>query len=53
LAAEGDHRDDRMLAGLRLAQSNGDAETSARAQDAAAGRGRGDATDPRALRSLG
>jgi NADH-quinone oxidoreductase subunit E len=40
LAAEGDHRDDRMLAGLRLAQSNGDAETSARAQDAAAGRGR-------------
>ena len=40
LTAEGDHRDDRMLAGLRLAQSNGDAEATAQAQAAAAGRGR-------------
>ena len=39
LTAEGDHRDDRMLAGLRLAQSNGDADATAQAQAAAAGRG--------------
>jgi NADH-quinone oxidoreductase subunit E len=39
LTAEGDHRDDRMLAGLKLAKSNGDAETAARAQASAAGRG--------------
>lgn len=37
LAGDGDHRDDRMLAGLRLAQQNGDAERTASAQaDAAA-----------------
>jgi NADH-quinone oxidoreductase subunit E len=40
LTADGDHRDERTLAGLRLAQSNGDAEATARAQAAAAGRGR-------------
>ena len=34
LTAEGDHRDDQMLAGLRLAQANGDAEAAARAQEA-------------------
>ena len=39
LTSEGDHRDDRMLAGLRLAQDNGDAERTAQAQAAAAGRG--------------
>ena len=39
LASDGDHRDDRMLAGLRLAQGNGDADATARAQAAAAGRG--------------
>lgn len=38
LTSDGDHRDDRMLAGLRLAQQNGDAERSAQAE--AAGRGR-------------
>lgn len=38
LVAEGDHRDDRMLAGLKLAQSNGDADATARAQSAAAGK---------------
>ena len=32
LTAEGDHRDDRMLAGLRLAQQTGDAERSAEAE---------------------
>ena len=32
LTAEGDHRDDRTLAGLRLAQQNGDAERSAEAE---------------------
>lgn len=32
LTAEGDHRDDRMLAGLRLAQQNGDADRSAAAE---------------------
>ncbi|MEO8105973.1 MAG: NAD(P)H-dependent oxidoreductase subunit E [Actinomycetes bacterium] len=36
LASEGDHRDDRMLAGLRLAQENGDAERSDMAQRRAA-----------------
>src|SRR3954447_13570526 len=36
LTADGDHRDERTLAGLRLAQSNGDAEATARAQAAAA-----------------
>jgi len=36
LASEGDHRDDRMLAGLRLAQENGDAERSAAAERQAA-----------------
>ena len=37
LAADGDHRDDRMLAGLRLAQENGDFASSLSAQrDAAA-----------------
>jgi NADH-quinone oxidoreductase subunit E len=40
LTAEGDHRDDRMLAGLRLAQGNGDAEATADAQAKAAGKGR-------------
>ncbi len=40
LTAEGDHRDDRMLAGLRLAQGNGDAEATARAQADAAAKGR-------------
>ncbi|HEX5018271.1 MAG TPA: NAD(P)H-dependent oxidoreductase subunit E [Actinomycetes bacterium] len=41
LSGDGDHRDDRTLAGLRLAQSNGDAEASAQAQArAASGRGR-------------
>jgi NADH-quinone oxidoreductase subunit E len=40
LTGEGDHRDDRMLAGLRLAKSNGDAEASDQAQAAASGRGR-------------
>jgi NADH-quinone oxidoreductase subunit E len=32
LVADGDHRDDRILAGLRLAQQNGDAERSAEAE---------------------
>ncbi|MCZ3387014.1 MAG: NAD(P)H-dependent oxidoreductase subunit E [Actinomycetia bacterium] len=32
LVAEGDHRDDRMLAGLRIAQQNGDADRSAEAE---------------------
>lgn len=32
LTAEGDHRDDRMLAGLQLAQQNGDAGRSAEAE---------------------
>jgi NADH-quinone oxidoreductase subunit E len=41
LSAEGDHRDDRMLAGLRLAQQNGDAERSAAAERQAAQRVRG------------
>jgi hypothetical protein len=36
LTADGDHRDDRMLAGLRLAQENGDAELAASAQAEAA-----------------
>jgi NADH-quinone oxidoreductase subunit E len=36
LTAEGDHRDDRMLVGLRLAQSNGDLQRSDEAQAAAA-----------------
>jgi NADH-quinone oxidoreductase subunit E len=36
LTAEGDHRDDRMLAGLRLAQQNGDADRTAAAQAEAA-----------------
>ncbi|MGB2839645.1 MAG: NAD(P)H-dependent oxidoreductase subunit E [Actinomycetes bacterium] len=38
---EGDHRDDRMLAGLRLAQANGDAERSAAAERQAAEKVRG------------
>jgi NADH-quinone oxidoreductase subunit E len=38
LVADGDHRDDRMLAGLRLAQDNGDADRSREhAQRSAAG----------------
>jgi NADH-quinone oxidoreductase subunit E len=37
--ADGDHRDDRMLAGLKLAQNNGDADAATRAQSAAAGKG--------------
>jgi hypothetical protein len=32
LTAEGEIRDDRVLAGLRLAQQNGDAERSAEAE---------------------
>jgi NADH-quinone oxidoreductase subunit E len=36
LTSEGDHRDDRMLAGLRLAQQNGDAERTAAAKTEAA-----------------
>jgi NADH-quinone oxidoreductase subunit E len=36
LTAEGDHRDERMLAGLRLAQSNGDLARSDDAQSEAA-----------------
>ena len=32
LTAQGDHRDDRMLAGLHLAQANGDADAAASAQ---------------------
>jgi NADH-quinone oxidoreductase subunit E len=39
LTADGDHRDDRMLAGLKIAKDNGDAERAAQAQIAAAGRG--------------
>lgn len=39
LTAAGDHGDDRMLAGLRLAQENGDADRAAQAQAQAAGRG--------------
>lgn len=38
LTAEGDHRDDRMLAGLRLAQSNGDLQRSNEVQLEAARR---------------
>ena len=38
LTADGDHRDDQMLAGLRLAQANGDAEAAASAQATGAGR---------------
>lgn len=38
LTAEGDHRDDRMLAGLRLAQSNGDLQRSDELQMEAARR---------------
>jgi NADH-quinone oxidoreductase subunit E len=41
LTAEGDHRDDRTLAGLRLAQQNGDAERSAEAERRAAAKVRG------------
>lgn len=41
LTAEGDHRDDRTLAGLRLAQQNGDAERSAEAERRGAARVRG------------
>jgi NADH-quinone oxidoreductase subunit E len=41
LSLEGDHRDDRLLAGLRLAQQNGDAERSAAAEREAAQRVRG------------
>jgi NADH-quinone oxidoreductase subunit E len=39
LTAEGDHRDDRMLAGLELAKGNGDLQATVQAQAAAAGRG--------------
>lgn len=38
LTAHGDHRDDRMLAGLRLAQSNGDAAATAAAQNSPGGK---------------
>jgi NADH-quinone oxidoreductase subunit E len=41
LTAEGDHRDDRTLAGLRLAQQNGDAERSAEAERRGAAKVRG------------
>lgn len=41
LTSDGDHRDDRMLAGLRLAQQNGDAERSADAERQAAQNVRG------------
>jgi NADH-quinone oxidoreductase subunit E len=41
LTAEGDHRDDRTLAGLRLAQQNGDADRSAEAERRAAAKVRG------------
>ena len=41
LTAEGDHRDDRTLAGLRLAQQNGDAERSAEAERQGAAKVRG------------
>lgn len=41
LTADGDHRDDRILAGLRLAQANGDAKRSADAERQAAERVRG------------
>jgi NADH-quinone oxidoreductase subunit E len=41
LNSEGDHRDDRMLAGLRLAQENGDAERSAAVERQAAEKVRG------------
>lgn len=40
LADHGDHRDDRMLAGLRLAQRNGDAEATAHVESAFAERER-------------
>jgi len=41
LTADGDHRDDRMLAGLRLAQENGDAERSAEAERQGAAKAKG------------
>ncbi len=41
LTAEGDHRDDRMLAGLRLAQQNGDADRSAAAEGQGAAKVKG------------
>jgi NADH-quinone oxidoreductase subunit E len=41
LTAEGDHRDDRTLAGLRVAQQNGDAERSAEAERRGAAKVRG------------
>jgi NADH-quinone oxidoreductase subunit E len=41
LTADGDHRDDRVLAGLRLAQENGDLEESLRVQREAAAPGKG------------
>jgi hypothetical protein len=45
LTAEGDHRDDRTLVGLRLAQSNGDLQRSDEAQAAAAQRRSGATTE--------
>jgi NADH-quinone oxidoreductase subunit E len=45
LTTEGDHRDDRTLVGLRLAQSNGDLQRSDEAQAAAAQRRSGATTE--------